>query len=83
LIPNLNSCMKHLKFQLLINVPNHNSKYEIVLRLKNMGKHFMRSETAPDLSAAFNKADEMLNAQDDCFAEIVEANTNEVVATLN
>lgn len=60
-------------------------KYEVVIRMNNVGptKYLMASESDLDLNQAFTRADEMLEAHTDCFAEIIEMGTNEVVATFH
>ena len=60
-------------------------KYQVVIRLNNVGptKFLMASEGDFDLTQAFTRADEMLESHKDCFAEIVEVETNEVVATFH
>jgi len=60
-------------------------KYEVLIRWNNPGptKYLMASESNLDLNAAFAKADEMLKVHSDCFAQIVQSNTNEIVATIN
>lgn len=60
-------------------------KYDVIIRWKNPGpvKYLMASESNLDLNSAFTRADELLEQHADCFAEIVEVSTNEVVATFH
>jgi hypothetical protein len=60
-------------------------KYEVLIRWNNPGpaKYLMASESNLDLNSAFTRADAMLKEHTDCFAQIVESDSNEVVATIH
>jgi len=58
-------------------------KYEVNIRWNNQGKYLMASESNLDLNSAFDRANTLLEEHKDCIAEIVEANSHEVVATLH
>lgn len=59
--------------------------YGIKVRMNNLGpvKFLMISEDSFDLTRAFARADELLEENPNCFAEIVEEKTDEVVATIS
>jgi hypothetical protein len=58
-------------------------KYEVNIRWNNQGKYLMASESNLDLNSAFDRASVLLEQNKDCFAEIVEVTSNEIVAVMH